>query len=105
MKKVALDEIYQPSADLVVETALDGQLMLVPVNSGIPSGPPALMTLNPVGLAIWKKLDGRTPLSEVISTLCRDFDGEEHVIAGDVCGFIADLLQKGLLVEHGKPAV
>jgi len=99
LKRRSLQAIYLPSPDLVMETNLDGQVILVPLAAAGGSTLPVLMTLNQSGLSIWRKLDGRSTLEELIEELCRDYAGEKQEVTDDVCEFIDELLLKGLLVH------
>ena len=52
--------------------------------------------LNPVGLDVWKRLDGRRPLSAIASGIAASYDGaEEEAVLQDVLAFAADLVRSG----------
>lgn len=51
--------------------------------------------INPVGVFIWKRLDGKHTTEAIVDQLreeCNDIPGE---VAADVTAFIDDLVQKG----------
>ncbi|MEW6111772.1 MAG: PqqD family protein [Thermodesulfobacteriota bacterium] len=92
----SLDEIYVPSQD-VVAREIEGEVIIVPLVSGIGDMDDELYTLNETGRAVWKLLDGKRTLKEVTEELLGEFEGEE--IIQDVLGFVAELLRLGILIE------
>lgn len=97
-KKASPNKIYQPS-DEVVAREIEGELILVPISSGIGDLEDELYTLNDVGRAIWKKLDGRKNLKSITEELLDEYQSEEGRIEEDVIGFIGELLNRGMVVE------
>jgi len=55
-------------------------------------------TINPVGVFIWKRLDGRCTIEEIAAELKNNCDDapELPLVTADVHEFIEDLLAKGL---------
>ncbi|MFZ5867138.1 MAG: PqqD family protein [Thermodesulfobacteriota bacterium] len=92
----SLDEIYVPSQD-VVAREIEGEVIIVPLVSGIGDMDDELYTLNETGRAVWKLLDGKRTLKEVTEELLGEFEGEE--IIQDVLGFVAELLRRRILIE------
>lgn len=97
-KKANPNKIYQPSDD-VVAREIEGELILVPISSGIGDLEDELYTLNEVGKAIWKKLDGRKNLKLITEELLDEYESDEGRIEEDVIGFIGELLKRGMVVE------
>ena len=64
MNHLTLDAICVPSDD-VVSREIEGELILVPIASGIGDLEDELYTLNETGRAIWQHLDGKRTLAEV----------------------------------------
>lgn len=56
--------------------------------------------LNLVGGKIWQLCDGNRSVDQVVDALADEFDIDREELAGDVQGFIDDLLQRGWL-RHG----
>lgn len=54
--------------------------------------------LNILGTEIWKLCDGKT-VEEIVSALREVFDVEEEVLKKDVCAFIENLKEIGLVYE------
>jgi Coenzyme PQQ synthesis protein D (PqqD) len=93
---VSLEKIYMPSDDIVARE-IEGEIIIVPLVSGIGDMEDELYTLNETGQAIWKLLNGKRSLAEVTAELAKEFEGEE--IRGDVLGFVTEMVKKRILVE------
>ena len=93
---VSLEKIYVPSEDIVARE-IEGEIIIVPLVSGIGDMEDELYTLNETGQAIWKLLDGKKNLKVVAVELTEEFEGEE--IVRDVLGFVTELVSKRILVE------
>lgn len=57
--------------------------------------------LDEIALAIWKMLDGRTTLAEVVRKLAQTYDTPQKTIEKDVVGFVAEL-RKRKLIDTGR---
>jgi SynChlorMet cassette protein ScmD len=52
---------------------------------------------NPVGVAVWKMMDGRYSLEEIVAEIKDQFADVPHAAANDVLAFIKDLSQRGFV--------
>jgi hypothetical protein len=95
---VTLDSAYTPSED-VVARKIEGELIIVPLTSGIGDMDEEIYTLNETGKAIWEKLDSHRSLREVIEALKVEFNGDPEEIEGDVLGLMGELLKRRMVVE------
>jgi len=100
-EKINLDHKYVPS-DEVVAREIEGELVLVPLTSGIGDLEEELFSLNATGKAIFNKLDGRKSLRVVIEELSRDFEAEPAEIEEDVRGLMEELLKRRIVVDASK---
>lgn len=96
--KMDLDKIYIPSTG-VVAREIEGELIIVPIVSGIGDIEDELYTLNETGKAIWKRLDGKKSLSQIIEDLSQEFESHSVNIEKDVVGFVRELLKRKMLTE------
>jgi len=96
--KVHLNKIYAHSED-VVAREIEGELIIVPLVSGIGDAEDELFTLNETGRAIWEKLDGKKTLENVIKELSEEFEAPTGEIEKDVVGLVEELLKRRMLVE------
>jgi hypothetical protein len=91
-----LDRIYVPSED-VVAREIEGEMIIVPLVSGIGDLEDDLYTLNKTGHAVWKLLAESKTLRQVAEELSRIYEGDN--IQEDVCGFVLEMVRRGILVE------
>jgi len=97
-KNVCLDKIYKPSDD-VVARELQGELIIIPITSGVGDLEDAIFTLNPTGREVWNRLDGRKRLKEIAKDLACVYSGTIEEIEKDIAGLIQELLKRRILVE------
>ena len=96
--KVDPNAIYAPSEDIVARE-IEGELIIVPLVSGIGDMEDELFTLNETGRAIWEKLDGKKSLKDVAEELSAEFEASSGEIETDVIGLAEELLKRRMLVE------
>jgi Coenzyme PQQ synthesis protein D (PqqD) len=61
-------------------------------------------TLNEVATLIWQAADGRTPLSDIVtSKICPEFDVGSDQAGRDAEQFVNDLSQHGILLVSDQP--
>jgi hypothetical protein len=96
--KVDPDAIYTPSEDIVARE-IEGELIIVPLVSGIGDMEDELFTLNETGRAIWKKLDGKKSLKDVAEELSGEFEASPGEIEMDVIGLVEELLKRRMVVD------
>jgi hypothetical protein len=95
--KVSLDSIYAPSEDVVVRL-IEGELIIVPLVSGIGDFEDELFTLNETGKAIWDQLDGKKTLREVVEILSAEYADPAGEIERDVIGLVEELQGRRMIV-------
>jgi len=91
-------KILVPSENIVARE-IEGELIIIPLVSGIGDLDNELFTLNDTGKVIWKKLDGKNTIQDVITALTSEFDASEDIITKDVVGLIEELTRRRMLVE------
>lgn len=95
--EVSLDRVYSPSKDIVARDVM-GELIIVPLASGIGNTEDEIYTLNETGRAIWDRLDGRTTLQDIAKALSREFDAPPGEIERDVQGLIGELFHRRMVI-------
>ena len=98
--KVSLGSVYAPSDD-VVARMIEGELIIVPLVSGVGDFEDELFTLNETGKAIWDQLDGKRTLEEVVKILSSEYVEPAEEVETDVIGFVQELLRRRIVV--GEP--
>jgi hypothetical protein len=95
--KVSLDGLYKPSEDIVARN-IEGELIIVPLVSGIGDLEDELYTMNETGKAIWDRLDGKKKLKDVLEELSAEFEAPAGEIEKDLIGLVEELVRRKILV-------
>ena len=96
-EKLNAHAVYVPSEDIVARE-IEGELIIVPLVSGIADMEDDLFTLNPTARAIWERLDGKRSLEDVVEDLAKEYEGSREDIEKDVVGLIKELLKRKIVV-------
>jgi len=84
-------------SDNIVAREIEGEIVIVPLVSGIGDADDELYTLNETGRAVWARLDGKRTLGEIASLLSEEYEADEGAIAESVLGFASALVGRGIL--------
>jgi hypothetical protein len=98
--KIDLDKIYAPSEDVVVRE-IEGEIVIVPLVSGIGDMEDELFTLNETGRDIWNKIDGSRTVTAAVRELAAEYEAPAGLIEGDVVGLLEELLVRKMIVVKG----
>ena len=96
--EVSLDGRYLPSEDVVARD-IEGELIIVPLVSGIGDLEDELYTMNETGKAIWDRLDGKKKLKDLLEELSAEFEAPAGEIEQDLIGLVEELVRRKILVE------
>lgn len=99
--KINLNAVYAPSEDVVAREVL-GELIIVPITSGVGDSEDEIFTLNETGKVIWNNLGSKRSLKDVVRDLNLDFEGSPEEIEKDVIGLVEELLKRRMVVEIKK---
>lgn len=58
---------------------------------------------NPVGVAVWKQLDGKKEISQIVSEIKNNFDECPATITDEISDFIKKLSEKGFVGAEVNP--
>lgn len=97
-KNASLNGIYAPSDDIVARE-IEGELIIVPLVSGIGDMEDELYTMNETGKIIWDQLNGKQSLKEIVCRLSPDYESPENEIERDVIGLVTELLKRKLITK------
>jgi rRNA processing protein Krr1/Pno1 len=75
---------------------IEGEAILVKVDSG------EVIHLNEVAAEIWRIIDGKRKISEIVDHIQKDFDVDKEQAEKDTLEFIQSLLNINLVTEKGK---
>jgi hypothetical protein len=93
----SLDAIYVPS-DEIVAREIEGELIIVPLASGMGDLEDELYSFNETGRALWSRLDGRASLGEIAASLAEEYEAPLEEIETDLQGLVSELLRRRILV-------
>ena len=96
-KEISLGAVYVPSEGIVARE-IEGEVIIVPLISGLADMEDDLYALNETGKAIWKLLDGRAKVKDIVENLSREYDADESKIEEDVIGLLSELLKRKIIV-------
>ena len=94
-----LERIYAKSRDLV-EREIEGEIIIVPLTSGIGDLEDELFSLNKVGKDVWARIDGKKPVRNIVEELLELYQGGREKLTTDVLGFLEELEKRKLIVEE-----
>jgi hypothetical protein len=102
---IDMDAVFAPSGDIVARV-IEGELIIVPVVSGIGDLDDELFSVNETGKVIWDRIDGKATLSQIVTSLSGEFDAPRQEIEEDVRGFVGELLRRKMIVDvrSGRPS-
>jgi hypothetical protein len=96
--KIPLDAVYKASDNVVVREVED-LIIIIPLKSDADNTETKPFILNATGQAVWKKLDGRKKIKNIVAALAAEFKMPAGVIEKDVTGFVRKLLKRKMLIE------
>lgn len=96
--KVDINSAYKVSDD-VVAREIEDELIIVPLVAGIGDMEDELYTLNETGKDIWKRLDGKKSLAEVVKDLADEYEAPTDEIQKDVVGIVGEFLKRRFIIE------
>jgi coenzyme PQQ biosynthesis protein PqqD len=97
-KECECKKVYCPSGQVVCRNIAD-ETILVPI-SGSLANMERIFTLNEVGASIWRLMDGKRNVEEILRELIQEFDVAEDQLAGDIVEFVEQLKRSELIVEQ-----
>lgn len=100
MGKIDLSRTYAPSDEVVVRE-IEGEIVIVPLTSGIGDLEDECFTFDEWGRAVWSKLDGSRPLGTVVQELLDDYDAPAGLLKREVVGLLQELYERRMIVEKG----
>lgn len=53
--------------------------------------------INPLGVAVWKRMDGKRSLDEIVSEIKENFDGTPATALQEISAFVKTLTERGFV--------
>jgi SynChlorMet cassette protein ScmD len=60
--------------------------------------------INPIGVVVWKKMDGTRTLTELVAEVRAVFSDVSETVSDEVSSFVDDLAQNGFAGYEASPA-
>jgi hypothetical protein len=98
--KSKLSTIYRKS-DGIVAREISGELIIIPISSGVGDMGNELYALDETAKEIWARIDGKNTLGEIIDILEELYNAPAGVIREDVMGLVEEILKRGFVTEAG----
>jgi hypothetical protein len=95
---IEMNDVYGPSSDIVARE-IDGEVLIIPLISGMGDIEDELYSLNETGKVIWKLLDGERSVQQIIDQLIAGHDGDPALIKEDVFGLLQEFGKRKFLVK------
>lgn len=93
-----MDALYKASSTVVVRRVED-EIIIIPFASNTDDAENEPYFLNITGQIIWKRLNGRKKIKEIIKDLASEFKTPVKIIEKDIIDFVGKLLKRKMLVE------
>jgi hypothetical protein len=97
---LTIDSVPVKSED-IVSREIEGELLIVPIASGIGDMEDELYTLNETGREIWNLIDGKRTLDAIATDLSSRYETQKDEITRDVIGITSELVDRRILLISG----
>ncbi|MFC2172866.1 PqqD family protein [Acidobacteriota bacterium] len=94
----SLNTVFIPSPEMIVQE-IDGELMLVPVVSGVGDMEDDLFILNDTGRDIWNGFNGKKTVKEIIAALESEYEAPQGAIEENVTEIVSELIKRKILIK------
>lgn len=88
-------------SDDIVSREIEGELLIVPIASGIGDMEDELYTLNDTGREIWNLIDGKRTIKDIVTELTNNYSAPFDEINRDVLGITRELINRKILIAQG----
>jgi len=95
---IDITDIYAISPDIIARE-IEGELIILPFQSGVGNIEDDMYTLNSTGKAVWERLNGADTLDRIIDDISREYDAPVSQIKADVLELIHLLLEKQMITR------
>ncbi len=95
---IQLNDVYQP-AKKIIAREIEGEIIIVPIESGIVDIDDALYSLNETARAVWNLLDQKKSVKTICSMLCDRYDASPGEIEQDVFSLLEGLVHLNIITK------
>lgn len=90
-----LTRCYRKNPSMVARKVAE-EFVLVPIRQNV-ANLQCIYTLNEVGAHIWELLDRKLTVSDIVSTICEEYEVEQAEAEADVADFLGNLESIGAI--------
>jgi len=90
-----LERHFAKNTDWVTRE-IAGETIVVPIRSHV-GDLESIYTLNELGTEIWKFIDGKTSVGQIVESICRDYEVQPEVAQKDILDFLESIEAAGLI--------
>lgn len=87
---ISLDNVLVPAPDYCVRE-IDGETIFLADSGDL------IHVLDQIGTFVWKEIDGRRRLADILERICAEFAVAREVAAEDLLRFAGEMMVKGLV--------
>jgi len=95
---IELNSKYKIS-DSIISKQIEGELVIVPLDSGMGDLNSELYSLNKTGVAVWEKLDGEKSVFMIIQDISVEYSVSSETIESEIINLIKELFQRKLIFK------
>jgi methyltransferase-like protein len=92
-----LENVYRRSSNMVFRE-IAGELILVPIRRSADETD-NIFVLNETGAAIWRMMDGKSTLEEIITSMLDEFEIDRETLSDDVTQYVNEMVASEALEE------
>lgn len=88
-------EAYMCRADGKISTELDGETVILDMESGVYSG------LDGVATRLWELLETESTMATLVDHIVAEYDIDREACVADVRSFLSEMIDAGLVIVNG----
>ena len=89
---------YEISTDVIFRE-IEGEAIILPFHSGVGDIENDMFTLNNTGKEVWKRLNGKNNLDNIIDEISREYNAPYNQIKDDIVSLMCILLEKKMIIK------
>ena len=89
---------YEISTDVIFRE-IEGEFIILPFHSGVGNIEDDMYSLNNTGKDVWKRLNGKKTLGDIIKEISLEYNAPYKQIKEDVVSLMLNLLEKKIIIK------
>lgn len=95
---IAMKDIFEPSEDIVARE-IEGEIIIIPLVSGIGDAEDNLYTLNASGRDVWQLMNGKNTVEDAVNILVDRYNASTAIIEKDVKGLLMEFCKRRFMIK------